>query len=343
MSITQNKLNLKALNENDIFLFVKDLKLPRYRGVQLIHRIYKKYEHDINNITEFSLELREKLSRISFISNLAILKRMKSIDGTEKFLFSLEDEKTIESVLIPEKERLTLCISSQVGCGMGCKFCLTGQKGFSRNLKAYEIVDQIISINKILYPEKITNIVFMGMGEPFMNFNEVIESIRRMVFLIGISRKKITVSTSGIVPKIMSFAEISPEVNLAISLNATTDNLRSELMPVNKIYSLDSVIKACRDYNQRCDRKITFEYILIDKKNDSSEDAIRLAKLLKGLHCKVNLIPYNQYKASIFKRPPHERILEFQRILMDYHIRTFIRDSKGEDIFAACGQLKGEY
>lgn len=338
----QKKLNLKALNEEDIFSFVKDLGLPRYRGVQLINRIYKKYDSEINKITEFSYELRDILNNISYISNLLLLKRIKSCDGTEKFLFSLEDGHTIESVLIPEKKRLTLCISSQVGCGMGCIFCLTGQKGFIRNLKAFEIVDQIISVNKLINPKKITNIVFMGMGEPFLNFNEVIESIRRIVNFIGISKRKITVSTSGIVPKINQFAEISPEVNLAVSLNATTNETRNELMPVNKKYPLISLIKTCKNYSHKFGRKITFEYVMINNKNASSEDAFRLAELLKGLYCKVNLIPYNQSYSSNLKRPPYNRILEFQKILMDCNIRTLIRESRGQDIFAACGQLSGK-
>jgi 23S rRNA (adenine2503-C2)-methyltransferase len=343
MTVIQKKLNLKALNEEDIFLFIKDLGLPRYRGVQLIHRIYKKYDHEIDKITEFSQDLRNMLGTLSFISNLVLLKRMKSSDGTEKFLFALEDSQTIESVLIPEKGRFTLCISSQVGCGMGCRFCLTAEKGFIRNLKAYEIVDQIIAVNKLIRPQKITNIVFMGMGEPFLNFNEVVESIRRIVFFIGISRRKITVSTSGIVPKINRFAKESPEVNLAVSLNATTNESRSELMPVNNRYPLDSLLNACRNYSLRFGRRITFEYVMINEKNDSPEDAFRLVELLRGLHCKVNLIPYNQSEAGNFMRPPDDRILKFQKILMDHCIRTLIRESRGQDIFAACGQLRGEY
>ena len=341
------KTNLKSLSKGEIFRFIVDKGLPRYRSDQLIRWIYKKYATKIDEITEFSNDLRNALNKIAFISNLELVKRLKSLDGTEKFLFSLEDGQTIESVLITDKglclRRITLCISSQAGCAMGCSFCLTGRLGLIRNLKSYEIVDQIISVNRIIRPEKITNIVLMGMGEPLANFDEVVEALWKVVLFIGISKRKITLSTAGIVPKILLLPEKAPEVNLAISLNATTDVSRNEIMPVNKKYPLKSLINACKKYPLQPKRKITFEYVLIDGKNDSIEDANRLVNLLRGLRCKINLIPLNPHDGTNLKRPSDQNVLEFQKILLQNNMRALIRESKGQDILAACGQLKAIY
>jgi 23S rRNA (adenine2503-C2)-methyltransferase len=341
------KTNLKSLSKDETFRFIEDKGLPRYRSDQLIRWIYKKYATKIDEITEFSNDLRNALNKIAFISNLKLVKRLKSLDGTEKFLFSLEDGQTIESVLIPDKglrlRRITLCISSQAGCAMGCSFCLTGKLGLIRNLKSYEIVDQIISVNRIIRPEKITNIVLMGMGEPLANFDEVVKALWKVVLFIGISKRKITLSTAGIAPKILLLPEKAPEVNLAISLNATTDVSRNEIMPVNKKYPLKSLINACKKYPLQLRRKITFEYVLIDGKNDSIEDAHRLVNLLRGLRCKINLIPFNPHEGSNLKRPSDKKILEFQKILLQNNMRALIRESRGQDIHAACGQLKAMY
>jgi len=328
------------MSKREIEAFIQVKGLPLYRAGQLIHWIYERRVTGIEKITEFSKELRHKLGSMAFISNLVLLQKLKSSDGTEKFLFSLEDGNTIESVLISEDGRHTICVSSQVGCAMGCSFCLTGQSGFIRNLKAYEIIDQIISVNRLVSPEKISNVVLMGMGEPLANFEEVVEAIYRVVNFIGISKRKITLSTAGIVPKMLLFAGKAPEVNLAVSLNATTDEQRSELMPVNKKYPLASLMTACRKYPLRPSRKITFEYVLIDGKNDSVQDASRLVRLLKGISCKVNLIPLNLHPESGLKKPSDEKILAFQNVLLKNRIRAFIRESKGRDISAACGQLR---
>jgi 23S rRNA (adenine2503-C2)-methyltransferase len=366
-----NKINLKSLSKEDIYLFVENNDLPKYRADQLIHWIYEKYAADIDEITEFSVELRSSLKKVAYISNLGLVKRLKSSDGTKKFLFSLEDGETIESVLIPDEGRLTLCISSQVGCAMGCLFCLTAKCGLVRSLKSYEILDQITIVNRIMQNErfclhskkneqitphtspledrhkgefpgrKVTNIVFMGMGEPLANFDEVVEAIRRIVRFFGISKRKITLSTAGIVPKILLLAERAPDVNLAVSLNAATDEVRREIMPITKRYPLRSLINACKRYPLRPGRRITFEYVLIDGKNDSTEDARRLMALLKGIRCKINLIPLNPFEGSEFKRPSDKRVLEFQKILLQGRMRTLIRESRGQDILAACGQLRG--
>jgi len=245
---------------------------------------------------------------------------------------------------------------------MGCLFCLTGRCGFIRNLKAYEIVDQIIAVNRIIRDEysnpaippfekggkvkvsdkKITNIVFMGMGESLANFDEVVDALWRIVQLLGISRRRITLSTAGIVPKILLLPEKAPDINLAISLNATTDEIRGEIMPITKRYPISSLINACKKYPLRPGRKITFEYVLIREKNDSREDAYRLLKLLKGIRCKVNLIPLNPYPGSSLERPPDEKVLAFQRVLLQNGVRALIRESRGKDILAACGQLRAK-
>ena len=336
------KRNLKALSGDGVYRFIEDIGLPRYRANQLLHWIYRKYASEVAAITEFSKDLRNNLEGIAYISNLTLVKRLKSCDSTEKFLFALEDGQTIESVLIPDEARLTLCVSSQIGCAMGCRFCLTGKIGFIRNLKAHEIVDQIIATQRTIGPQKrITNIVLMGMGEPLSNFDEVVEALWRIVTFVGISRRKITLSTSGIVPKMALLAEKAPDVNLAVSLNATTDATRNEIMPINKRYPLKALMDACRKYPLGMGRRITIEYVLVSGMNDSPEDAGRLVRILRGLRCKINLIPLNPYPESALNRPPDSRVSEFQEILTRNNLTALVRESKGSDILAACGQLRG--
>ncbi len=337
------KTNLKALSKKELEAFIKELGLPAFRAKQIIRWIYEKYAQSIRDITELSKDLREKLSDKAYISNLELLGRQISKDGTEKFLFGLEDGESIETVLIPEEDRLTLCISSQVGCAMCCRFCLTGGMGLRRNLDAHEIVDQIISANRIIKPRKITNIVLMGMGEPLANFDNVTDALWRITELMKISPKRITLSTSGIAPKILEFPKKAPMVNLAISLNATTDAVRDYIMPVNKTYPLKVLLEACRKFPLPARRRITFEYVMLKGINDTPEDAKRLVRLLKGIPAKVNLIPFNPYEGSEFKRPDDESVLRFQNILMEGNITVLIRKSKGQDISAACGQLKARY
>ena len=223
---------------------------------------------------------------------------------------------------------------------MGCKFCLTGSLGLIRNLKAYEIADQIITVNRLLHPQKkITNIVFMGMGEPLANFDEVVEALWRIVRLVGISKRKVTLSTAGLIPKIALLAEKAPEVNLAISLNAATDAFRTEIMPVNKKYPLKSLIDACRKYPLSPQRRITFEYVLLAGVNDSPADARRLAKLVAGIPCKVNLIVYNAHDAAAYAAPGRDAVDAFQAILTEKQVTSIVRESRGGDVAAACGQL----
>lgn len=337
------KINFKSLSKQELESFIKGFGLPSFRLRQIIHWIYERQVTSIHDITELSKDLREKLSEKAYISNLELLGRQVSMDGTEKFLFGLEDRETIESVLIPDEDRLTLCISSQIGCAMGCKFCLTGKLGLKRNLKPHEIVDQIISVSRIIKPKHITNIVLMGMGEPLANFDNVVDALWRMTEFMKISQRRITLSTSGIVPKIIELPEKSPMVNLAISLNATTDEVRDYLMPVNKTYPIRELLNACRRFPLPPRRRITFEYVMLKGINDTIEDAKRLVTLLKGIPSKVNLIPFNSFEGSEFRRPDDESILRFQKVLIKGNLTAIIRKSKGQDILAACGQLKARY
>ncbi len=337
------KTNLKGLSREALLHFAAEQGLPKYRADQLIHWIYQKRATEIHCITEFSKELRAKLSDVAYISSLRLSNRLTSSDGTEKFLFSLEDGETVESVLITDKDRLTLCISSQVGCAMGCRFCLTGKLGLIRNLKADEIVDQVISVGGLALPRKITNIVLMGMGEPLANLDEVTEALRRIIGFVGIAKRRITLSTAGLVPKMALLAERGPEVNLAVSLNATTDQERDRIMPINRRYPIKSLIVACRRFTLGPRRRITFEYVLIEGLNDSAEDAMRLAKLVKGIRCKINLIPLNPHAGSGLKRPSEGAVLEFRNILAGLNLTVLVRESKGQDILAACGQLRAEH
>ena len=337
------RTDLKALSKRELNSFLKGLGLPSFRAKQLLHWIYEKHAESIDEITEFAKDMRTRLSGLAFISNLTVLKRQRSTDGTEKFLFGLQDGECIESVLIPDKDRLTLCISSQVGCSIGCRFCLTGRLKCKRNLRAHEIVDQIIAAARLIEPRRITNIVFMGMGEPLANFDEVVEALWRMTDFMHISKRRITVSTSGIVPVISELAGRAPRVNLAISLNATTDEVRNRIMPVNRKYPLNSLLTACRRFPLERRRRITFEYVMLRGINDTPDDAQRLTRLLKGIPSKVNLIPFNSHSGSDLQRPSEEEIERFQKILLGGGITALIRKSKGGDILAACGQLKADY
>ncbi|HYA31456.1 MAG TPA: 23S rRNA (adenine(2503)-C(2))-methyltransferase RlmN [Thermodesulfovibrionales bacterium] len=338
------KINLKALSKKELESFIRESGLPSFRIKQLLHWIYERRVTSISEITEFSKELRENLSQRAYLSTPGLLKRLASEDGTEKFLFGLEDGESIESVLIPDKDRLTLCISSQAGCAMKCRFCLTGTLKLRRDLEAHEIVDQVISVGRLIAPQRVTNIVFMGMGEPLDNLTRVTESIRRMTELMKISKRRITLSTSGIAPKILELGDVGiPRVNLAISLNATTDEIRNRLMPVNRRYPLSSLLAACRRFPLEPRRRITFEYVLLEGVNDTGDDAKRLLKMLKDIPCKINLIPFNPYQGSEFRRPPDETISAFQKVLTDGKLTALVRKSKGQDILAACGQLKAGY
>ena len=339
------KADLRDLDLSELEDFALALGLQRYRGRQLFHWVYGKSVDSLDMMTDLSRESRELLSEKAYISRLREIRRQCSSDGTEKFLFELEDGHRVESVLIPEEDRLTLCISTQVGCGMGCTFCLTGKSGLARNLKSSEIVNQVLLVQKAL-PERrvVTNIVIMGMGEPLSNYNNVIKAIEILKHPLGpaIGARRITLSTAGLVPGIIKLGEGNLNINLAISLNASTDDQRSQIMPVNKKYPLKKLIEACREFPLRKGRMLSFEYVLLEGVNNGTEDAVRVARLLKGIRCKINLIPFNEFPGSPYKRPSEESVLRFQEILTNQNYSVFIRKSRGRDILAACGQLREE-
>ena len=340
------KKNLKQLSFEEFDGFMRELGWPKYRAQQLRDWIYKKQVFQFDGMTNLSKPDRAVLEARAMIGELELVRQQRSRDGTQKFLFRLSDGQEIESVLIPEEDRKTLCISTQVGCTLDCTFCLTGTMGLLRNLKAHEIVDQVLWVLRHLEPgDLLTNIVLMGMGEPLANYREVTEALKRLTHpkLVGLSPRRITLSTAGLVPQIKRLGESGLNVNLAVSLNATTNAIRDRLMPaVNKQYPLETLLRACRDYPLPPRRRIFFEYVLLKGVNDSEADAHRLLRMLKGLRCKVNLIPFNDYPGAPFGRPDDETVLRFQKILIEGHFTAFIRKSRGRDILAACGQLRTE-
>src|SRR3989304_4819633 len=337
------KTDLKNLSLAEMEDLTEDLGLQRYRGRQIFHWVYGKGIDSVDMMTNLSRGHRALLSQKVYISRLIEIKRQISSDGTEKFLFALEDDHRIESVLIPEEERLTLCISTQVGCGMGCTFCLTGKRGLIRNLKSSEIINQFLTIQKNLPGDKwITNIVFMGMGEPLANYKNTIKAIEILTPPHGIafSARKITLSTSGLIPQIKRLGESGLNINLAISLNASADEQRCIIMPINNRYPLPKLLEVCKKYPLKKRRMLSFEYVLIKGLNDSPEDALRVTKLLRGIRCKINLLPFNEFPGSQYKKPSEESILKLQEVLLNRHVSVFIRMSRRADLLAACGQLR---
>jgi 23S rRNA (adenine2503-C2)-methyltransferase len=279
------------------------------------------------------------------LSRLAVVRRQESRDGTVKFLFALAHGATIESVLIPDAKRLTLCISTQAGCGFGCAFCATAKLGLKRNLTSGEIVDQVLEVSRTLAPDaRISNVVLMGMGEPLANYGQTLKALEIMTdtrWGIGISPRRVTLSTVGLVPQIRQLME-DTSVNLAISLHAPTEELRARLMPVNRKYSLKELMDCCRALPIPRRKRITFEYVLLRGVNDSAECAIELCRLLSGVRCKVNVIPFNPHPGSIFQRPDAASIEAFEQALHQHGVQVNLRRPRGDDIAAACGQLQGE-
>lgn len=325
----------------ELLEFLSGMGKERFRCDQLLRWIYKRGVTDLEQMTDLSKTLRADLAATTFISDWQPEVVETSSDGTRKFLFRLEDGSSVETVRIPmDKERSTLCISTQVGCAMHCDFCLTGTFGLQRNLTAAEIVNQVCAVAK---EGTINNIVLMGMGEPLHNLDNVVRALQIFYAPAGLdySSRKVTLSTCGLVPQIAELAE-RINVNLAVSLNATTDEVRDRLMPVNKRYPLSELMAACRNFPLTSHRRITFEYILIRDLNDSIADAKRLIKLLHGIKGKVNLIPFNEHEASNYRCPAPKIIDAFQTYLINHDVIAIRRASKGQDISAACGQLKGK-
>jgi len=339
-------LDIKDLTQSDLEHLVLTFGHQEYRARQLIKWLYRRRIINFHEMTDLPKPFRETLGRVAFISTLTPNRIETSADGSRKFLFPLMDGNSVESVLVPDRSRLTLCISTQVGCPLGCRFCLTGRMGFVRNLTTSEILNQILAAQQEEAPRgKITNIVFMGMGEPLANYDNTVKAIEVMNYDLGLglSGRRITLSTSGLVPAMERLLSTRLRFQWAVSLNAADDDTRSFLMPINKSHPLKEIIEICRRFQLRPRERITFEYVLIDGINDSPRDALRLAHLIKGIPCKVNLIPFNESPELEFRKPRDKKILKFQMVLLDRHITCFIRKSRGGDISAACGQLTGTF
>jgi len=342
MTTQTKKTDIKELSREQLASWLEDRDIENYRAGQILKWIYNRQADTFDIMTNLGKEIRKLLSLNFTINRLDRIHIERSRDGSRKFLFRLGDGNHIESVLIPEKDHYTLCISSQVGCAQGCRFCLTAKGGFVRNLSKSEIIAQVRDILKDqISSKRITNIVFMGMGEPLANFQNVIKAIHTITeadFGLGFSSRRVTVSTAGLISKLLSLGN-ETKINLAVSLNATDNKTRDFLMPVNKKYPIEELLDTCRRYNLRPGSKITFEYILIKGINDSAENANQLAELLKEMRSKINLIPFNEHKGSDFRRPEESVIRNFREILVRKGCTTMVRRSKGEDISAACGQL----
>lgn len=339
-------VDLRDLPQEALIHFVKSLGQPAFRGRQLLPWLYRPSRIDFADMTDLAREFRAVLATRARVSRLAPAAVERSADGAVKFAFVLDDGAIIESVLIPEEDRNTLCISSQVGCAMGCVFCLIGRMGLKRNLRVAEIVGQVCAVRDWMLAEErppLTNLVFMGMGEPLANFAVLLDAISLFTEQRGLdfSKRRITVSTCGLVPQMLELGE-KTDVNLAISLHAADDETRARLMPVNRRYPLAVLIDAAKRYRQKRRKRVMFEYTLLSGVNDSDEDARRLAKLLREVRCKVNLLAVNPAEGSGFQSPGPERMLAFQKILRDKGFTVFIRHSRGADISAACGQLAGK-
>ena len=328
--------DLDALKEEFIKMGEK-----AFRAEQVFKWIYESKVSSFDEMTNLSLELREKLKQNYTMCNFNILKKQESSDGTKKYLFDVLDGNAIETVLMSYHHGYSICVSSQIGCKMGCKFCASTGINFIRDLTSGEIVEQILAVerdNQI----RISNVVFMGIGEPLDNYDNVVNAIRIINNQKGINigARHISISTSGLVPKIYQLAEENIQCTLSISLHATTDEKRSIMMPVNNRYNIEKLLQACKDYIEKTNRRISFEYALAKDNNDNLEDAKRLVKLLKGMLCHVNLIPINKIENGAYTKSTNENIIKFRDYLNDHGIVATIRRELGSDIDAACGQLR---
>ncbi|MFT5258515.1 MAG: 23S rRNA (adenine2503-C2)-methyltransferase [Saprospiraceae bacterium] len=366
MNATSEKINLLSLNRQGLEAFFLEIGEKAFRATQIIKWIYQNGVTDFDEMTNISKSLRTKLAQTCEIQLPVVDQMQLSNDGTRKWLMRLSDGNAIEVVFIPEEDRGTLCISSQVGCSLNCTFCATARQGFNRNLTPGEIVGQVwhawhsmaketnstgfeskqsnLPGEKQVDTRPITNIVLMGMGEPLLNYDAVVTAIGtlRDDFGFGLSKRRITLSTAGMVPAIAKLSEDMP-VSLAVSLHATTDELRNQLVPLNKKYPISVLLEACKAYvNDKQRQRITFEYLMLDGINDSDEQALELARLLKDVPSKVNLIPFNPVEGINFIRSPEKRVNRFRDILLSKGIVTMTRKTRGDDIDAACGQLVGK-
>ncbi|UTF60867.1 23S rRNA (adenine(2503)-C(2))-methyltransferase RlmN [Gilvimarinus sp. DA14] len=348
----QTKVNLLGLTEAKLVAFFETMGEKRFRAAQVLKWIHQLGVDDFDEMSNISKALREKLKAKCEIRAPEVLRQMDSADGTRKFLIRVTGGSVVETVFIPDGERGTLCVSSQVGCSLDCSFCATGKQGFNRDLSAAEIIAQVWIAAKSFGqlapngPRKVTNVVMMGMGEPLMNFDNVVDAMNLMMHdnAYGISKRRVTLSTSGVVPELDRLGEYT-DACLAISLHAPNDELRNELVPINKKYPIAMLLASAKRYIESLPdthRKITIEYTLIDHVNDRPEHARQLAELLRDVPVKINLIPFNPFNLSNYKRVSNNAMRRFQDILMQEGYITTVRTTRGDDIDAACGQLAGE-
>jgi 23S rRNA (adenine2503-C2)-methyltransferase len=343
-------INLLGLDRAGLEAFFAAIGEKKFRATQLMKWIHQLGVVDFQEMNNLSKDLRNQLAETSCVQNLQVAQDQLSKDGTRKWLLRLHDGNHIEAVYIPEDDRGTLCVSSQVGCALDCSFCSTGRQGFNRNLTTAEIVSQVWLAAHLLEEEKkpgrkITNVVMMGMGEPLLNFDNVVSAVRIMMddFAYGLSKRRVTVSTAGVVPAMDRLADIL-DMRLAVSLHASNDALRNELVPVNKKYPLKELMAACHRFidKQNSRSRITFEYVLLDGINDQPEHARELIKLLKGIPTLMNLIPFNPFQGSGYNTSSKNAVLRFSELLHKAGMTTVVRKTRGEDIDAACGQLAGK-
>ncbi|HHX2610955.1 TPA: 23S rRNA (adenine(2503)-C(2))-methyltransferase RlmN [Legionella pneumophila] len=348
--MSQQKVNLLNYNYSQLRELLMAWDEKPFRAQQLFQWIHQVGICDFAQMTNLGKVLRSKLSQLACVDLPEIVACQKSADGTHKWLLKLECGNCIETVFIPEANRGTLCVSSQVGCALNCSFCSTAKQGFNRNLSTAEIIGQVwlaareLSDNHGIHDKKITNVVMMGMGEPLLNFDNVVSAMNIMMddLAYGLSKRRVTLSTSGVLPEMERLREVSP-VALAVSLHAPTDELRNELVPINKKYPLSQLISLCKRYfKDEPRRKVTFEYVMLKGVNDQPEHASQLIKLLHNVPAKVNLIPFNPFPLTQYQRSSQETIDAFQEKLMKHGINTITRKTRGDDIDAACGQLAGE-
>jgi 23S rRNA (adenine2503-C2)-methyltransferase len=338
------KPNIKDFSLKEFEAYLGERKQPLYRARQIWQWLYQKRARSFAEMTNLPGLFRSQLEEEFSIGRLEVVRRAASADGTIKYLFRLADGENVESVLIPETKRLTLCISTQAGCGFGCKFCATAVLGLKRNLRASEIVDQVIEASRNLGEGRITHVVLMGMGEPLANYEQTVKALEVITnadWGIGVSPRRVTLSTVGLVPQIEKLMA-ETRVNLAISLHAPNDELRGRLMPVNRKYSLRQLMECCRSLPIPRRKRITFEYVLLRGVNDTVEHARQLCRLLEGIRCKVNVIPFNPHPQSLFERPSDSEVQRFQEVLSNHGIQVNVRRPRGDDIQAACGQLQGD-
>ena len=351
MNAVDKKVNLLDLDRKAMRAFFQELGEKPFRADQVMKWVYHYCVDNFDDMTNLNKVLREKLKQVAEIRAPEVRMQQQSSDGTIKFAMTLFDGQDVETVWIPDRDRATLCVSSQVGCALECTFCSTAQQGFNRNLKVAEIIGQVWRVNKLLGPfaetgvKAVTNVVMMGMGEPLLNLNNVVPAMDLMLDdnAFGLSKRRVTLSTSGVVPALYKLKE-EIDVALAISLHAPNDELRNEIVPINKKYNIQEFLQASRDYidGSKANKNITIEYVMLDHINDSMDQAAELAELLKDTPCKINLIPFNPFPGSDYGRSSNSRIDRFAKVLMEKGYIVVVRRTRGDDIDAACGQLVGD-